>query len=101
MNFMDQSVPTIPDVPITNDNNVLYAWIIGVLIAFIFGLFWKMKVITENYENKLKDVQTRLDHVIDESIDRMERKDNLNRDYVEKLSVLITKLHEILVIINR
>lgn len=101
MYFIDQVVPTIPDVPVTNDNNVLYAWIIGVLIAFIFGLFWKMKNMTEIYENKLTDIQLRLDHVIDESIDRMERKDNLNRDYVEKLSVLITKLHEILVIINR
>ena len=101
MNYIYQSVPTIPDVPVTNDNNVLYAWIIGVLILFIFGLFWKMKNTTEIYENKLKDIQLRLDHVIDESIDRMERKDNLNRDYVEKLSVLITKLHEILVIINR
>ena len=98
MNFIDQSVPP---VPITNDNNTLYAWIIGVLILFIFGLFWKLKNITEIYETKLKDIQLRLDHVIDESIDRMERKDNLNRDYVEKLSVLITKLHEILVIINR
>jgi len=101
MNFIDQVVPTIPDVPVTNDNNVLYAWIIGVLIVFILGLFWKMKNLTEIYETKLKDIQLRLDHVIDESIDRMERKDNLNRDYVEKLSVLITKLHEILVIINR
>ena len=101
MNYIYQSVPTIPDVPVTNDNNVLYAWIIGVLLLFIFGLFWKMKNIIEIYESKLKDIQLRLDHVIDESIDRMERKDNLNRDYVEKLSVLITKLHEILVIINR
>ena len=101
MNFIDQVVPTIPDVPATSDNNVLYAWIIGVLIAFIFGLFWKMKNTTEIYESKLRDIQLRLDHVIDESIDRMERKDNLNRDYIEKLSVLITKLHEILVIINR
>jgi hypothetical protein len=98
---MNQSVPNIPEVPITNDNNALYAWIIGVLILFIFGLFWKFKNITDAYESKLKDIQLRLDHVIDESIDRMERKDNLNRDYVEKLSVLITKLHEILVIINR
>lgn len=101
MNYIYQAVPTIPEVPVTNDNNVLYAWIIGVLIVFIFGLFWKMKNIIEIYESKLKDIQLRLDHVIDESIDRMERKDNLNRDYVEKLSVLITKLHEILVIINR
>ena len=101
MKYIHQSIPTIPDVPITNDNIVLYAWIIGVLIAFIFGLFWKLKSITDTYESKLKDIQLRLDHVIDESIDRMERKDNLNRDYVQKLSVLITKLHEILVIINR
>jgi len=101
MNFIHQSVPSIPDVPVTNDENVLYAWMIGVLIAFIFGLFWKIKNTTDIYETKLKDIQLRLDHVIDESIDRMERKDNLNRDYVEKLSVLITKLHEILVIINR
>ena len=60
-----------------------------------------MWILIEIYEAKLKDIQLRLDHVIDESIDRMERKDNLNRDYVEKLSVLITKLHEILVILNR
>ena len=94
-------VPNIPEVPITNEDNALYAWIIGVLILFIFGLFWKLKNTTDIYESKLKDIQLRLDHVIDESIDRMERKDNLNRDYVDKLSVLITKLHEILVIINR
>ena len=101
MNYIYQSVPTIPDVPINGDKYSLYAWIIGVLIAFIFGLFWKLKNTTDTYESKLKDIQLRLDHVIDESIDRMERKDNLNRDYVDKLSVLITKLHEILVIINR
>lgn len=101
MKFINQSVPNIPEVPITSEENALYAWIIGVLILFIFGLFWKLKNLTDNYETKLKDIQLRLDHVIDESIDRMERKDNLNRDYVDKLSVLITKLHEILVIINR
>ncbi len=94
-------VPNIPEVPITNEDNALYAWIIGVLILFIFSLFWKLKNTTDIYESKLKDIQLRLDHIIDESIDRMERKDNLNRDYVDKLSVLITKLHEILVIINR
>lgn len=101
MKYIYQSVPNLPDVPLNNDNNALYAWIIGVLIAFIFGLFWKLKNTTDIYETKLKDIQSRLDHVIDESIDRMERKDNLNRDYVDKLSVLITRLHEILVIINR
>ena len=101
MIYIFQSIPKIPDVPITNDSNSLYAWIIGVLIVFILGLFWKMKHITDLYENKLKDVHTRLDHVIDESISRMERKDDINKNYTEKLSVLITKLHEILVIINR
>jgi hypothetical protein len=101
MYYLYQAVPSLPDIPVTNEDNILYAWIIGVLILFIFGLFWKIKNVTETYENKLKDIQLRLDHVIDESIDRMERKDDLNRNYVEKLSVLITKLHEILVIINR
>lgn len=92
---------SVPKIPITNDSNSLYAWIIGVLIIFILGLFWKIKSIIELYESKLNTVQTRLDHVIDESISRMERKDDINKNYTEKLGVLITKLHEILVIINR
>ena len=94
-------IPNIPEVPITNEDNALYAWIIGTLILFILGLFWKLKSSSDTYERKLEDIQLRLDHVIDESMDRMERKDDINREYIDKLNALITKLHEILVFINR
>ena len=91
LNFLLQG--PIPDVPTIDGDavNQILAWIVGVLIVAIIG-------IVVHYEKKLTKVSDRLDEVIDESMKRMERSEGVKDNFTEKMSTLITKLHEILVI---
>lgn len=85
-----QTLPEVPTIDGDAVNNIM-AYIITVLVLAVIG-------IVVHYERKLSKVSTRLDEVIDESMARMERSEGVKDNYTEKLSTLINKLHEILVI---
>ena len=83
----------IPDVPVVDGDavNSIYAWIIGVLVLAVVGL-------VTFYERKLNVISTRLNTVIDDSMERMERKNEAKDNAMNKMSEMMLQLKEIITI---
>ena len=91
-----QIVPEIPEIPAVDGKAAakIYVWIISILVLLIVGL-------VTLYEKKLQKVTSRLDSVIDDSIERMERSNDVEKTGMARVNEIIVQLKEIVVLANR
>ena len=88
-----QQLPQIPEV--SGDNVIpIYVWIITILIILLVG-------IVTLYEKKLNKVTDRLNSIIDDNIDRMEKKSETEQSALVRANDMLIQLKEILVLASR
>jgi len=91
INLIIQEIPKIPEI---QGNAGIYVWIISILVLVVIAL-------VTLYERKLNKVTDRLNLVIDESIERLERKNETEQSGLLRISDMLVQLKEIVVIASR
>lgn len=97
-------IQNIDKPPISKDGetNLLMSWIISVLVLTVIALFvsnkYEVKNLKKSHNEEMKTITSRLDTVIDQSMERMERKDQAKTTALEKLNSMMLQLKEIIVL---
>lgn len=94
----------LKDVPISKsgETNELLAWIAGslgtVLIAIVIGYEVKLKNRESAHATSVREISQRLNTVIDQSMLRMERKNETKEAYITRMNDMISQLKEIIIV---
>lgn len=91
INLIIQEIPKIPEV---QGSAGIYVWIISILVLVVIA-------IVTLYERKLNKVTDRLNIVIDENIERLERKNETEQSGLTRINDMLVQLKEIVVIASR